>query len=59
MAEKVVRYMEDKLRQKDAVVEKLRLKNGALKSQISKVESQLTQKVRPAPALVACVGKPG
>lgn len=46
MAEKVVRFMEDKLRQKDAVVEKLRLKNGALKSQISKVESQLTQKVR-------------
>ncbi|CAM9206418.1 unnamed protein product [Discosporangium mesarthrocarpum] len=44
MAEKVVRYMEDKLRQRDAVTEKLRLKNATLKSQIQKVESQLRQK---------------
>lgn len=28
MAEKVVRYMEEKLRQKDSVIEKLRLKNA-------------------------------
>ncbi|CAM9181514.1 unnamed protein product [Choristocarpus tenellus] len=44
MAEKVVRYMEDKLRQRDSVTEKLRLKNATLKSQIQKVESQLRQK---------------
>lgn len=45
MAEKVVRYMEDKLRVTDSVVEKLRLKNGSLKGQIAKLEAQLTQKV--------------
>ena len=33
MAEKVIRYMEDKLRQKDSIIEKLRLKNATLKSQ--------------------------
>eukprot|EP00945_MAST-04E_sp_MAST-4E-sp1_P001955 g1955.t1 len=44
MAEKVVRYMEEKLRQKDALVEKLKLKNSTIKSQIAKVDSQLRQK---------------
>ena len=44
MAEKVIRYMEEKLRQKDSVVEKLRLKNASLKSQIQKVDLQLRQK---------------
>jgi hypothetical protein len=44
MAEKVIRYMEDKLRQKDAVIEKLRLKNATLKSQAQKVDAQLRQK---------------
>merc|ERR1719199_947204 len=44
MAEKVIRYMEDKLRQKDAIVEKLRLKNATLKSQAQKVDAQLRQK---------------
>jgi len=44
MAEKVIRYMEDKLRQKDSVIEKLRLKNATLKSQAQKVDAQLRQK---------------
>ena len=44
MAEKVIRYMEDKLRQKDSVVDKLRLKNATLAGQIGKVEAQLRQK---------------
>lgn len=44
MAEKVIRYMEDKLRQKDSVIEKLKLKNATLKSQIQKVDAQLKQK---------------
>ncbi len=44
MAEKVVKYMEDKLKQKDALVEKLRLKNVTLKSLIQKVDTQLKQK---------------
>ncbi len=44
MAEKVVRYMEDKLRQRDAMIEKLRLKNATLKTQKTKVEAQLRQK---------------
>lgn len=44
MAEKVIRYMEDKLRQRDAMIEKLRLKNSTMKTQKQKVESQLRQK---------------
>ncbi len=37
MAERVIRYMEEKLRQKDAVIEKLKLKNATLSTQIAKV----------------------
>ena len=44
MAERVTKYFEDKLKQVDGVIEKLRLKNSTLKSQINKVESQLAQK---------------
>ncbi|GMH46429.1 hypothetical protein TrRE_jg2820, partial [Triparma retinervis] len=44
MAEKVVRYMEDKLRQREAMIEKLRLKNATLKTSKQKVEAQLRQK---------------
>ena len=40
----VVRYLEDKLRQRDAMIEKLRLKNATLKTQKQKVEQQLRQK---------------
>ena len=34
MAEKVIRYMEEKLRQKDSLIEKLKLKNSTIKSQL-------------------------
>ena len=44
VAEKAVRYMEDKLRAKAAVAEKLRLKNATLKQQYTKVEVSLQQK---------------
>lgn len=44
MAERVTKYFEDKLKQVDGVIEKLRLKNSTLKSQITKVEVQLVQK---------------
>ena len=44
VAEKAVRYMEEKLRAKGAMAEKLRLKNMTLKSQIQKMEGQLQQK---------------
>merc|ERR1712100_938065 len=43
-AEKAIRYMEEKLRAKGAIAEKLRLKNATLKSQYQKVEGQLQQK---------------
>ena len=39
-----IRYFEDKLKQVDGVIEKLRLKNSTLKSQIHKIEHQLSQK---------------
>eukprot|EP00163_Fabomonas_tropica_P032100 TRINITY_DN7915_c0_g3_i5.p1 TRINITY_DN7915_c0_g3~~TRINITY_DN7915_c0_g3_i5.p1 ORF type:complete len:246 (-),score=87.61 TRINITY_DN7915_c0_g3_i5:723-1460(-) len=44
MAEKVIRYMEDRMRARDALVAKLQLKNVTLKSQIRKMELQLSQK---------------
>jgi hypothetical protein len=44
MAEKVTRYFDDKFKQIDAIVEKLRLKNSTLKSQINKIEASLAQK---------------
>lgn len=44
VAEKVVRHMDDKIRSKGSVIEKLRLKNAQLKAQVSKLESQLQQK---------------
>ena len=44
MAERVTRYLEEKLKAKDSMIEKLRLKNATLKSQIHKVEKQLCQK---------------
>lgn len=44
MAERVTRYFEEKLKAKDSVIEKLRLKNATLRSQIHKVENQLSQK---------------
>ena len=44
MAEKVTRYFEDKLKSRDVVIEKLRLKNSTLKSQVYKIETQLGQR---------------
>lgn len=44
MAERVVRYFDDKFKQADAIIEKLRLKNSTLKSQINKIEAVLAQK---------------
>lgn len=44
IAEKMIRYMEEKLRQKDALIEKLRLKNATLKSQAQKIDAQLRYK---------------
>jgi chromosome segregation ATPase len=44
MAEKVVRYFEDKLKSRDVVIEKLKLKNSTLKSQVFKMELQLAAK---------------
>lgn len=40
MALQVIKYMEDKLRQRDAMTEKLRLKNTTLKGQLQKVCSK-------------------
>jgi hypothetical protein len=44
MAEKVLKYMEDKLRQKDVYVEKMKLKNASTRTAIAKLEGQLKQK---------------
>lgn len=44
MAEKVQKYMEDKLKNRDSMIDKLKLKNVTLKGQIQKLESQLRQK---------------
>lgn len=44
IAERVVRYFDDKNKQVDAIIEKLRLKNANLKSQINKLEATLAQK---------------
>uniref|UniRef100_A0A6U5BNP3 Cilia- and flagella-associated protein 263 n=2 Tax=Hemiselmis andersenii TaxID=464988 RepID=A0A6U5BNP3_HEMAN len=44
ISEKVLHYLEDKLRTKDSVVDKLTLKNAALKQQILKLENQLQHK---------------
>ena len=51
MAEKAARYFEDKLKNVDAVIEKLRLKNSTIKSQLTKVEAQLNQKQEVGDAL--------
>mmetsp|Transcript_13588 Transcript_13588/g.44283 ORF Transcript_13588/g.44283 Transcript_13588/m.44283 type:complete len:263 (+) Transcript_13588:248-1036(+) len=44
IAEKLTRHMEDKIRQRDVLLEKLRLKNASIKAQIQKVELLLKQK---------------
>ncbi|KAJ3374129.1 hypothetical protein GGF31_008345 [Allomyces arbusculus] len=44
MAEKVIRYFEDKMRARDTTLEKIRLKNSTLKTQKNKLMLQLKQK---------------
>lgn len=44
IAEKVTRYFDDKLRSRDTLIEKLRLKNATLKVQKKKLQMQLKQK---------------
>eukprot|EP00617_Octactis_speculum_P020111 CAMPEP_0185769612 /NCGR_PEP_ID=MMETSP1174-20130828/55004_1 /TAXON_ID=35687 /ORGANISM="Dictyocha speculum, Strain CCMP1381" /LENGTH=372 /DNA_ID=CAMNT_0028454745 /DNA_START=76 /DNA_END=1194 /DNA_ORIENTATION=+ len=44
MAEKVEKYMEEKLNSRDGLIEKLRLKNQSIRAQIQSIESQLKRK---------------
>lgn len=44
MAEKVIRYMEDNLRRKDATIEKIKLKNATIRSHIKRLQHQLKDK---------------
>ncbi|KAH3692534.1 coiled-coil domain-containing protein 113-like isoform X2 [Dreissena polymorpha] len=44
VAEKVVRYFEDRIKSRDTLIEKLRLKNATLKVQKKKLHLQLKQK---------------
>ncbi|XP_028410048.1 coiled-coil domain-containing protein 113-like [Dendronephthya gigantea] len=44
IAEKVVRYFEDKIRSRDTLIEKLRLKNSTFRVQKKKLQMQLKQK---------------
>jgi hypothetical protein len=44
MAERVIKYYEDHLRSKDAVVDKLRLKNQSLRATFVKAEAALKTK---------------
>lgn len=49
VSEKVLHFLEDKLRTTDSVVDKLTLKNAALKQQILKLENQLQVGTDPNP----------
>ena len=44
IAERMTRYMEEKLRHRDGMIEKLRLKNSTIKAQLQKAEAQMKQK---------------
>jgi chromosome segregation ATPase len=44
IAEKLIKYCEDKLRTKDTIIEKIRLKNSTLKLNRNKLQTQLRQK---------------
>ena len=44
MAEKVIRYIEDNLRRKDAIIEKIKLKNATMKGHIKRLQQQLKDK---------------
>ncbi|XP_046889176.1 coiled-coil domain-containing protein 113 isoform X1 [Hypomesus transpacificus] len=51
-AEKIVRYMEDRMRAKDTLMEKLRLRSAALQVQKRKLQLQLRQKEEMGEALL-------
>lgn len=51
MAEKVVRYFEEKLKQKSALIEKIKLKNAAMKEHRSKMDAQVKHKEEQGDAL--------
>jgi hypothetical protein len=44
ISEKVIKYYEDQTRNKDGIVDKLRLKNQTLRAQLAKLETSLKQK---------------
>ncbi len=44
-AEKLMKYMDDKFKSKDALIDKLQLKNISLKTQIMKAETQIQHKI--------------
>lgn len=44
MAEKVIRYFEDKYKQKEALIEKIKLKNVAMKNHRAKMDAQVKHK---------------
>ena len=44
MGEKIAKYFEDKVKNRDSYIEKLRLKNSAMRGRIQKVKVQLRQK---------------
>ena len=44
VAEKVIRYFEEKLRAKDSMIDKLKLKNSSLKVQVQKLDKSLGEK---------------
>lgn len=44
MGEKIAKYFEDKVKSRDSYIEKLRLKNSAMRGRIQKVKVQLRQK---------------
>lgn len=50
-------FMEDKLRQKDATADKLRLKNTTTKALITKLEHQLAHKEEMGEVGGICLGK--
>jgi len=44
-AEKLIKYMDDKFKAKEALIDKIQLKNVSYKNQIQKAEAQIKQKV--------------
>lgn len=44
MAEKMLKFLEEQLHSKDQLIDKLQLKNQVMRTQIGKIEQQLSQK---------------